>query len=1553
MLRLGRARLAGIAGRCAAALIALLAGSQGFAQDVVTQIVRDGSIGPDASVQPEVIPVDDAGVLVLIGEDLGQRSGGTLFHSFKTFDLGPKDRVAFGTSVNFPDPDVAVIARITGGNPSRIFGSLQSSSPLYFLNPAGVLFGPGAQLGSTGFFAFSTADELRFANGATFGAGRAETPPPALSVDQVVEFGFRHPTGSIVLQGSGATTFSPENSQAFFAGLLSFGSVALLAGTPGTRLVLDRKVVSFQDQLVGFSVLERGQTAGPGSDVGLIRVEDRPLILSPASVGLFYGESIEIRNSALLAENQIPTVSDGAALQLISPGSVRIVDSRLGTVFTTEDPTTVPFVFAKGATRLSIAGGSVEVLRSELFGEDQLRIEAGTSLAVTQSRLLSNFGGNFLLRGGTSLSLDGSLISNQGMPVGVFFPFGLIDLQAPLLEILNSTVSTTAGDGGPPVEITTALDIRIVADRFRLSGSTLSSQVFPRPRLFTVGQPVDPTEFSRAGTISILANDIEILDHSSLLSSALGNPNPLFPADGLFPDIIRGSAGQILLQSFGSVRIADSTLNTQVDTQSNQLRGSIQIFGRDVDIQGASISAEAISGDAGNLVVQSSSALGVRGSSLTSSAARDGSAGAVAISGVAVDVDGSSILSSNDGTGSAGTVNVAATSLSLTGASRIATQAKQGPAPGQPADGNIEIQVSDGLLITGRSSIDASVDNGQGGDIRIGSPDFVVLRDGSRILAQTRDGNGGRVDITARSFLADPTSVVSADAAVGTSGTVDLRSPDVDLQGSIEGLSAEFLNVSTLLRPSCEAREESGASASLYVARASGLPVSPEEWLLAFDAPATPPTNPTPAESAASQGPITAALDLARAQQASGAYGPSLATLTTALSRARTDEDAAGFAALLAAAGNAQQALGERAAAEELLTRGSRAAQRERGSPLASWIENDLGNHYAAEGASERARAAYAEAIASAERTNDALVAAKALANAARLALESDRADEAMGLLERADERLQSLPDEVAKAGVLVHLGRTRALQAERATDTRLHDASLLRAYALFQSASELSAKLGDRRLRSYALGNLGSLYLSERRYGEALALTREALREAERAQSPDPLYRWHAQEGRILWAQGKAQPAIEAYRRAVALLEETRRESRARYGERADSFNRMLAPVYMDLVDALLRGADSIEDPAHTEALLIEARATVEQLKAAELRNYLRDDCSTQLEARTTSLDSLATGAAVVYPIALPDRLELLVRLPAGLKRYTLPVGAAAIEAEARQLRRLLQDRSSAGYRPVARQLYDWLVRPYADRLAADKVETLVFVPSGALRSIPMSALHDGQHFLAERFAVATAPGLSLVDPRPFDLAGATPLLGGVSEAVQEFAPLGSVPRELSAIQELFGGKLLLDDGFQVETIRTAIRESRPTLVHFASHAVFTGDPSTSFLLTHDGRMTLRDVVQALGPTRYRTDPVELLVLSACDTAVGDDRAALGLAGVAVRSGARSALGSLWAISDEATYPMIVSFYKSLHEPGTSRAAALRKAQLEMLGNEKFSHPFFWSTFVLISNWL
>jgi CHAT domain-containing protein len=210
----------------------------------------------------------------------------------------------------------------------------------------------------------------------------------------------------------------------------------------------------------------------------------------------------------------------------------------------------------------------------------------------------------------------------------------------------------------------------------------------------------------------------------------------------------------------------------------------------------------------------------------------------------------------------------------------------------------------------------------------------------------------------------------------------------------------------------------------------------------------------------------------------------------------------------------------------------------------------------------------------------------------------------------------------------------------------------------------------------------------------------------------------------------------------------------------------------------------------------------------------------------------------------------------------------------------------------------------------------------------------------------------LSLVAPAPIAGAEARILLAGVSGPQGDFAALPFVPDELRGIRDLIGGEMMLDEQFSSDEFERYLVEAQPSVVHVASHAVFSGRPESSFLLTYDGQLTMDDLHEIVAQSKFR-EPLELLTLSACETAAGDERAALGLSGAAIRAGARSALGTLWTVSDEASQEIIVDFYGELTQPGVSKATALRTAQQRMIGDDRFRHPYYWSAFVLISNWL
>jgi CHAT domain-containing protein len=576
-------------------------------------------------------------------------------------------------------------------------------------------------------------------------------------------------------------------------------------------------------------------------------------------------------------------------------------------------------------------------------------------------------------------------------------------------------------------------------------------------------------------------------------------------------------------------------------------------------------------------------------------------------------------------------------------------------------------------------------------------------------------------------------------------------------------------------------------------------------------------------------------------------------------------------------------------------------------------------------------------------------LAARSQAQSARDALEAGRFEDLGAQLEAAGEAAAGVSDARLRAHLLIHVGRTAALLAQRGPEGGSRQR--LRAAESFRAAANASKGV-DGRLRAYALGYLAELYEREGRSDEALELTRRALFAAQTTEAPDALYRLQWQIARLEGAAGHPEEALAAYRRAVSSLAALR--SQTAFGSRGSeaAFRSEVAPVYTGLVDLLLRRAAAAPDADAKRQLLREARRVLEDLKAAELRDYFRDAC---LETRRRTAPGEVPGAVVIYPILLPDRIELIVSAGGDLESYSSPVDAGTLAEEVRVFRRLLEKRTTRQYRPHAEVLYDWLIRPIEPALAGE-VEALVFVPDGALRTIPFAALYDreARAYLIEKYPVAITPGLSLTDPRSLDRRRVRLLAAGISEAVQGYPSLDYVPREIEAVHAFFGGERLMNEDFVVERFEGEMSERPFGIVHIASHGEFTADASESFLVAYDGKMSMDRLAELVAVTRFREDqPLELLTLSACQTAAGNEQAALGLAGVAVRAGARSALATLWSVNDQASTDLVTEFYAQLENHGVSRAEALRRAQVKLLQLHHYRHPSYWSPFLLINSWL
>ena len=690
---------------------------------------------------------------------------------------------------------------------------------------------------------------------------------------------------------------------------------------------------------------------------------------------------------------------------------------------------------------------------------------------------------------------------------------------------------------------------------------------------------------------------------------------------------------------------------------------------------------------------------------------------------------------------------------------------------------------------------------------------------------------------------------------------------------------------------------------------------------------------------------------LAQAYQVLGQYKNSSKSLALALVLSERTGDPTQIALVNGSLGNLYLATGPMEKAHQYLDEGLSLARQANNQSLTAAILNNLGNLLAFQRRYQESVEAYLESAKIGKETANDILAAKALTNAAMALLQDGQHERAAELLSNALDITRRLPPSQEKVHALISAGLVLSELSDRTEGMK--DSFLRDAGRVLNESLSVAQNLGDSRSESYALGYLGHLYEREKRYEEALQLTRNAIFAAQQVNAPESLYRWEWQRGRLLKALGRIDDAISAYRRAVQTLQPMRQEMLVSYGNPRESFRDSIGPVYFKLVDLLLSHPTVLQKQGGFDTLLLEARDTVELFKAAELRDYFRDDCVDAARASVTKLDIVTPRAVVIYPIILPDRLELLVKLPSELKKFEVPVKADNLTQEVREFRRLLEKRTTNEYLPHAQTLYDWLIRPLEPDLNSVELDALVFVPDGPLRTIPMAALHDRKEFLTAKYPLAMTPGLDLTDPRPFKREKVNVLAVGLTEAVQGYPALPFVAGEIEAIQHLYGGQRLLNQEYVASRVETQLKENQFTVVHVASHGEFSSDSEKTFLLTFDDKITMDRLNQYVGLFRFRDDPLELLTLSACETAAGDDRAALGLAGIAVKAGARSALATLWSINDQAASILIAEFYQELRNPNTSRAVALQRAQAKLINDKRYQHPAYWSPFLLINNWL
>lgn len=595
-------------------------------------------------------------------------------------------------------------------------------------------------------------------------------------------------------------------------------------------------------------------------------------------------------------------------------------------------------------------------------------------------------------------------------------------------------------------------------------------------------------------------------------------------------------------------------------------------------------------------------------------------------------------------------------------------------------------------------------------------------------------------------------------------------------------------------------------------------------------------------------------------------------SLETARSLVNPANEPEAHTAILASLGNVYAVTGPPDRAEAYLRDALEAAQTLHDASLSAHILNNLGNLYATRQTPQandlsQAFHFYRQSADAAQRAGNDAMAARATTHAVMVMVKAYAADYAhlegpetlKSLLDRALAYLRPMAASHAQVYDLINVGLAydelrRYLPAS--------DNPLLRQAAdVLREAAAVAESLEDARAASYAWGHLGHLYEAEHRYRDALQLTQRAIFAVQQQHAPEALYRWQWQTGRLMRALGDRDAAIVAYQQAVETLQGLRESLSCAYGQSHTEFRTALGPLYFGLADLRLQRAAADPGTARANSDLQHARRAVEQFKVAELDDYWGNICIGASRSEPVSLETVSNTAVVVYPIVLPDRLELLVGLPGELKRFGVSVPADKLERAGRGFRRAVQEGSRA-YKRLANNLYDWLVRPYEAELERLAIHTLVFVPDGVLRTVPLSALHDGRQFLIHKYALAVTPGLQLTDPRPLVRKKLRILTAGVTPSPDAgFSALPHVEQELKALERLLPGRVQRLPDLRLAALDEAIRKRPVSLIHIASHARFARDAEDSFLLASDGqKLTMQHLQEIIGHARFRGEPLALL---------------------------------------------------------------------------------------------
>ncbi len=465
---------------------------------------------------------------------------------------------------------------------------------------------------------------------------------------------------------------------------------------------------------------------------------------------------------------------------------------------------------------------------------------------------------------------------------------------------------------------------------------------------------------------------------------------------------------------------------------------------------------------------------------------------------------------------------------------------------------------------------------------------------------------------------------------------------------------------------------------------------------------------------------------------------------------------------------------------------------------------------------------------------------------------------------------------------------------------------------------------IDDYRNLSWAWGSLGALEEERGFLSLALEKTQKAIIAAEKVLATDIMYRWQWQLGRIYTTLEKTELAEFSYQEAISLIELTKKDLLIGIRNKQIDFPREIEPIYRQYLKLLLEDSKDYQ----------KSWFIAELLAKAELESYFGDNCFDEKQSRMIPNDT-----AIIRSIIFDSITYLMVKLPSSeVKVFPVNIEKQDLNKLINQWRYQLELPVDNSYRIIGLQLYNLLLQPIKQDL--EQVEHLVFINDGLLRTVPMSALFDSQKHLIEKYSISYSFGSDLA----IDQQQSNQLLAfGMSDFSGNLPPLPQVKQEFLALEKILTGKFFLNQKFTLNNLQKELNQNY-SLLHIATHTYFGGSLENIFLYSYERQISLLELEQIL---LWEPFGIELLVLSSCQTAIGDEDALLGLAGIGIRTGIVNTIGSVWAVNSEYTVDLLVDFYDFYHQKNAISTKALRQAQLNLINRQL--HPYYWAGFINI----